>query len=221
MSQDGTSQIGTCTNRWFDKLQLIVTGNGKAAINFEHTAVDGHTVLRFASDVFADTILRFAQSITRTTHGADYLRSVLDPVPKGEAASPVSNRKSRQASARDIVRLKARRLEFDFTPELKRSLFYAEVELSDLITQNETRVLEFEEFGKRFITSNKMSPDAFVRVEKHHLHRCSPYRITNTGTTRNDGCILSSSRTCCQCVRECSDETFLSRTYCSCASDDI
>jgi carnitine O-acetyltransferase len=56
-------------------------------------------------------------------------------------------------------------LEFDFTPELKRSLFYAEVELSDLITQNETCVLEFEEFGKRFITSNKMSPDAFVRVE--------------------------------------------------------
>ena len=67
LSADGTTQRGTCTNRWFDKLQLIVCANGRAAINFEHTAVDGHTVLRFASDVFADTILRFAQSITKTT----------------------------------------------------------------------------------------------------------------------------------------------------------
>jgi len=165
ISQDGTSQIGTCTNRWFDKLQLIVCGNGKAAINFEHTAVDGHTVLRFASDVFADTILRFAQSITRTTHGADYLRSVLDPLPPEESMSPVSKRRTRQASAeKSIADLEARRLEFVLTPELKRSLFYAEVQLSDLIAQNETRVLEFEEFGKRFITSNKMSPDAFVQL---------------------------------------------------------
>jgi carnitine O-acetyltransferase len=45
-------QIGTCTNRWYDKLQIIVCKNGSAGINFEHTGVDGHTVLRFASDVY-------------------------------------------------------------------------------------------------------------------------------------------------------------------------
>ncbi|CAN0431798.1 unnamed protein product, partial [Ectocarpus sp. 8 AP-2014] len=40
--------VGTCTNRWYDKLQLIVFENGAAGVNFEHTWVDGHTVLRFA-----------------------------------------------------------------------------------------------------------------------------------------------------------------------------
>jgi carnitine O-acetyltransferase len=56
-------QVGTCTNRWYDKvharscicvciclnfnqLQIIVCSDGSAGINFEHTGVDGHTVLR-------------------------------------------------------------------------------------------------------------------------------------------------------------------------------
>ena len=56
-------QVGTCTNRWYDKLQIVVCKNGSAGINFEHTGVDGHTVLRFASDVYTDTILRFARTI--------------------------------------------------------------------------------------------------------------------------------------------------------------
>lgn len=47
----GGVQVGTCTNRWYDKLQIIVCGNGEAGINFEHTGVDGHTVLRYAADV--------------------------------------------------------------------------------------------------------------------------------------------------------------------------
>ena len=50
-------------NRWYDKLQIIVSENGAAGVNFEHAGVDGHTVLRFVSDVFTDTILRFARSI--------------------------------------------------------------------------------------------------------------------------------------------------------------
>jgi carnitine O-acetyltransferase len=43
----GGVQVGTCTNRWYDKLQIIVTADGAAGINFEHTGVDGHTVLRY------------------------------------------------------------------------------------------------------------------------------------------------------------------------------
>ncbi|KAJ9111371.1 hypothetical protein QFC19_001139 [Naganishia cerealis] len=47
-------QVGTCTNRWYDKLQIIVDSEGEAGINFEHTGVDGHTVLR-AGVRFAET----------------------------------------------------------------------------------------------------------------------------------------------------------------------
>ena len=31
-------QIGTCTNRWYDKLQIIVAANGTAGVNFEHSS---------------------------------------------------------------------------------------------------------------------------------------------------------------------------------------
>lgn len=41
------------TNRWYDKLQLVVCANGRAGFNMEHAPVDGHTLLRFASDVSA------------------------------------------------------------------------------------------------------------------------------------------------------------------------
>jgi carnitine O-acetyltransferase len=36
--------------------------------------------------------------------------------------------------------------------------------VSDLILQNETKVLEFRDYGKLFIVSHNMSPDAFVQV---------------------------------------------------------
>lgn len=39
----GSVQTGTCTNRWYDKLQIIVCANGTAGINFEvsHFAASG------------------------------------------------------------------------------------------------------------------------------------------------------------------------------------
>jgi carnitine O-acetyltransferase len=64
MGPDNTLvQVGTCCNRWYDKLQLIVCSNGTAGVNFEHSAIDGHTALRYVSDIFAETVVQFAQSI--------------------------------------------------------------------------------------------------------------------------------------------------------------
>ena len=37
--EDGV-QTGTCTNRWYDKLQIIVCKNGSAGINFERISVE-------------------------------------------------------------------------------------------------------------------------------------------------------------------------------------
>jgi carnitine O-acetyltransferase len=64
-------QSGSCTNRWYDKLQIIVTADGGAGINFEHSAIDGHTALRFVSDIYADTVISFAQSITKLVNAHD------------------------------------------------------------------------------------------------------------------------------------------------------
>ncbi|KAL2129341.1 hypothetical protein VTI74DRAFT_7923 [Chaetomium olivicolor] len=143
-------QIGTCTNRWYDKLQIIVCKNGSAGINFEHTGVDGHTVLRFASDVYTDTILRFARSIN------------------GKAPSLWAS-KSPDPSKRDPesfgdVSTTPHKLEWDMTPELRIAVRFAETRLADLIEQNEFECLDFGAYGKNFITSMGFSPDAFVQM---------------------------------------------------------
>ncbi|KAL7275183.1 carnitine O-acetyltransferase yat1 [Rhizina undulata] len=143
-------QIGTCTNRWYDKLQIIVCKNGTAGINFEHTGVDGHTVLRMASDVYTDTILRFARTINGN---APSLWASTSPDPS----------KRDPASFGDVCKT-PHRLEWTMVPELSMALRFAETRLADLIQQNEFEVLEFGAYGKNFITSMGFSPDAFVQM---------------------------------------------------------
>ncbi|KXT12598.1 hypothetical protein AC579_371 [Pseudocercospora musae] len=143
-------QVGTCTNRWYDKLQIIVCKNGSAGINFEHTGVDGHTVLRFASDVYTDTILRFARTINGQ---APSLWASQSPDPS----------KRDPKSFGDVSTI-PHKLEWDMVSELTTALRFAETRLADLIQQNEFHTLEFEEYGKNFITSMGFSPDAFVQM---------------------------------------------------------
>ncbi|KAG9257412.1 Choline/Carnitine o-acyltransferase-domain-containing protein [Emericellopsis atlantica] len=143
-------QIGTCTNRWYDKLQIIVCKNGSAGINFEHTGVDGHTVLRFASDVYTDTILRFARTINGQ---APTLWTSTSPDPS-----------KRDPASFGDVNTTPRKLEWDMIPELNIAVRFAETRLADLIEQNEFQCLDFSSYGKNFITSMGFSPDAFVQM---------------------------------------------------------
>lgn len=159
-------QVGTCTNRWYDKLQIIVCKNGSAGINFEHTGVDGHTVLRFASDVYTDTILRFARSIN------------------GEAptlwASDSPDPSKRDPASFGDVSTTPHKLEWDMLPELSTALRFAETRLADLIQQNEFRTLDFKHYGKNFMTSMGFSPDAFVQMAFQTAYYGLYGRIENT-----------------------------------------
>ncbi|PKX94135.1 choline/carnitine O-acyltransferase [Aspergillus novofumigatus IBT 16806] len=142
-------QVGTCTNRWYDKLQIIVCKNGSAGINFEHTGVDGHTVLRFASDVYTDTILRFAKTINGQ---APSLWATASPDPS-----------KRDPGALAIIALR-----------------FAESHLADLLQQHEFAVLDFEGYGKNFITSMGFSPDAFVQMAFQAAYYGLYGRVENT-----------------------------------------
>ncbi|OJD24310.1 hypothetical protein ACJ73_04329, partial [Blastomyces percursus] len=160
-------QIGTCTNRWYDKLQIIVCKNGSAGINFEHTGVDGHTVLRFASDVYTDTILRFARSINGQ---APSLWATTSPPPsKRSPESFASN-----------VSTTPHKLEWDMGPELSIALRFAESHLADLLHQHEFQVLDFNGYGKNFITSMGFSPDAFVQMAFQAAYYGLYGRVENT-----------------------------------------
>ncbi|KAJ2898762.1 carnitine acetyl transferase [Zalerion maritima] len=143
-------QIGTCTNRWYDKLQIIVCKNGSAGINFEHTGIDGHTVLRFASDVYTDTILRFARTINGQSPS---LWASQSPDPS-----------KRDPESFGDVNTTPHKLEWDMLPELQIAVRFAETRLADLIEQNEFECLDFQSYGKNFITSMGFSPDAFVQM---------------------------------------------------------
>lgn len=159
-------QVGTCTNRWYDKLQIIVCKNGSAGINFEHTGVDGHTVLRFASDVYTDTILRFAKTINGQ---APTLWASNSPDPS-----------KRDPESFGDVSTTPHKLEWDMIPELSIALRFAETRLADLIQQNEFQTLDFAGYGKNFMTSMGFSPDAFVQMAFQAAYYGLYGRIENT-----------------------------------------
>lgn len=143
-------QIGTCTNRWYDKLQIILTKDAKCGINFEHTGVDGHTVLRFASDIYTDSILRFAKTINNNSPSLWYSFSPDPELNRTEYANKYN--------------FAPRKLEWELTTDMSLALRFGETRLSDLIHQNEFATLEYKKFAKDRIKRMGMSPDAFVQM---------------------------------------------------------
>ncbi|KAH0826289.1 hypothetical protein J3R83DRAFT_5766 [Lanmaoa asiatica] len=181
-------QVGTCTNRWYDKLQIIVCADGAAGINFEHTGVDGHTVLRyvldseppffvltrylnvirFAADVFTEGLMLLARSINPSA--PTLFHAPLSPHAKSykppKASNParychVSSVSSVSSALYDTSPAK---LIWTLTPQIRVGIRFAETRLSDLICQNDCQALEFKGYGKNFITSHGFSPDAFVQM---------------------------------------------------------
>lgn len=147
-------QQGTCLNRWYDKLQFIVSKNGKTGINFEHTGVDGHTVLRLATDIYTDSILSFAKNVTKNVPDLFGDELNLIATPKKDWS------KDKKANLITIPR----KLEWKQDSFLVSSLHFAETRISDLISQYEVMSLDFENYGATHIKSLfKSSPDAFVQ----------------------------------------------------------
>jgi|SRR5712671_3062995 len=76
------------------------------------------------------------------------------------ALKPSARRSSRAAH----VAPKKLEWNLESTPELRVGIRFAETRLSDLICQNECAAMEFRGYGKMFITSHGLSPDAFVQM---------------------------------------------------------
>jgi carnitine O-acetyltransferase len=154
-------QAGTCCNRWYDKLQIIVCSDGSAGINFEHSAIDGHTALRFASDVYAESVVQFAKSITKSIYTQEgcTIPSMVDA--KVKRAATVLSSDSKGISVLDT---NPKKLSFELGEKVKRQIFYAETSLGDAVNADDTHVLEFGKFGKTFIVCNQLSPDSIVQM---------------------------------------------------------
>lgn len=123
-------QVGTCTNRFYDKtIQLIVCKNGTAGINFEHTGVDGHTVLRFAADIYTELIMRFAKSINSATKSL--FQAKTSPFAKGTGMKGLSE--ADESKKNEVEQDTApKKLEWTLTEEVKAAIKFGETRLSDL-----------------------------------------------------------------------------------------
>lgn len=157
LAEGDTAQVGTCLNRWYDKLQIIVCKDGTAGINFEHSSIDGHTALRFVSDIFAETVIAFAESIVDLIHGRGRIQHVVEAAI--ERAATTSHEPNRP-----LLDVFPKKLVFELSESVKERIYFAETALCDELGASDTWVLEFNDYGKLLIVANKMSPDSFVQM---------------------------------------------------------
>lgn len=160
--QPGTSiQCGSCTSRWYDKLQLIVTKNSVAGVVWESTSMDSTAILRFISDIYTDSILKLARNI----NGSEYTlfdEHVEFVSPREDAEKPVS------------VRLILNR-----TPELQNLIHLSETRLADLINQHDYITMDLK-LDTHYISKSGYSVDSFLQVALQIANYTLYGRIANT-----------------------------------------
>lgn len=102
------------------------------------------------SDIFADTIVSFAQSITKTIYGVGRIPSVLDTNVNRAADAPLHE------DGTIPLDTHPKKLHFSLSASTRNQIYFAETALGDEIFASDTYVLEFKDFGKVMIISNKM-----------------------------------------------------------------
>ncbi|RLV94130.1 Carnitine O-acetyltransferase YAT2 [Spathaspora sp. JA1] len=140
---DDNVQIGTCTWRWYDKLQLIVTKNSVAGVVWESMIMDSTAILRFISDIYTDSVLKLAKNI----NGSEY--TLFDE--NVEFVDPSETKPEAQL------------IEFNKTQEVKNIIHLSETRLADLINQHEYKTLNIK--LNSHLTSNfNLSVDSILQI---------------------------------------------------------
>lgn len=202
-------QVGTCTNRWYDKVRVHVltlmslsTDSRLRGSSFRSsfarmvqlestlsilvsmvTRFSGSyltmnpffvllnylNVVRFAADVFTEGLMLLARSINPSAptlfhaplspHAKSYKPPKANPGRHGHVSSISS-----VTSVLAQYDTSPAKLIWTLTPQIRVAIRFAETRLSDLICQNDCQALEFKGYGKNFITSHGLSPDAFVQM---------------------------------------------------------
>lgn len=157
---EGTNiQIGSCTSRWYDKLQMIITKNAVAGVVWESSSMDSTAILRFISDIFTDLILKLARNI----NGAE--NTLFDP-----NITFASGRESKPDH---------KALIFNKTPELINLVHLSETRLADLINQHEYKTLTMK-LDSHLISKFNILADSFLQVGFQIANYALYGRIANT-----------------------------------------
>ena len=145
-------QVGTCLNRWYDKLAVIVCKNSAAGMNFEHTCTDGSVDIKMAVDIYEGSL---ANRSKPTTTRDNTTSSVLQV--NGTTSSPPRFQK----------------LQWDIPTEVLTSLQTATQHLESRISAHQLQTLQFPDYGTTFIKSAGFSPDAFFQMVLQAAYYCT------------------------------------------------
>ncbi|SCU77493.1 LADA_0A00738g1_1 [Lachancea dasiensis] len=141
-------QVGSCCSRWYDKLQLIITKDAKAAIIWDSFTCDGSAVLRFASDIYADSVLRLAREINEDPLFSLWPAQAVKGGPKPRAP---------------------KKIEWNFCNTLKNSILMSETSLIDLICRHEV-VHKNIPYGIRIAHTLGIHSDSMIQVAIQIAH---------------------------------------------------
>lgn len=140
---DNNIQTGSCTSRWYDKLQLIVTKNSVAGVVWESTSMDSTAILRFISDIYTDSILKLAKNINAIEYSLF-----------GDNIKFVPNKFDKPGF---------KRLIFNHTPELSNLIHLSETRLADLINQHDYSTIKLK-FNLELLQNYNISMDSFLQI---------------------------------------------------------
>eukprot|EP00127_Corallochytrium_limacisporum_P002305 Clim_evm93s109 gene=Clim_evmTU93s109 len=148
-------------NRWFDKSQLVVFGNGRAGFNIEHSTGDGSTVLRMVEFVWDESERLLKEDVALKEAGAA-------SATHGDPSSPLpggAGGMSRQASMGSSMHLPlmlSEELQAEFNDSKQRQIsFYNKLS---------QQPLRYADLGAAGIKQLGHSPDAFVQVAYQLAH---------------------------------------------------
>ncbi|EAN79195.1 carnitine O-acetyltransferase, putative [Trypanosoma brucei brucei TREU927] len=169
---------GQGTNRWFDRHNIIVTADGTAGVNWEHSVNDGGTALMLADFMYKKDCERFFT---------------------GDEVEALSKREGVSLTVRRMVAEKQWNLDKGIYGVMKS----ASEDFKTLIQNNELHVLHFGNFGGAFLKRFGISPDAFFQMALQLTYyrlfgrNCATYEAATTRT-------FSHGRT--ECIRSASSE---------------
>lgn len=138
-------QTGSCTSRWYDKLQLVVTANSVAGVIWDSFTADGTSVLRFTSDMYTDSVIRLGD-------GNYSLFPQVKTLKASEFPRPVPEK-----------------LQWEFAADAQTSLHLAETRLTDLICTHSTNTKTLK-VGRNFAKKIDVKADSLIQIGLQIAH---------------------------------------------------
>lgn len=153
-------QVGSCISRWYDKLQLVVTTDSKAAVIWDSFTCDGSAVLRFTSEIYTESILRLAKEVNAGDSQFSLWPKVKQStLPNNLIRIDTNNSVLDESQIKNIVF----KIDWSFSNILNTHVHLSETKLADLISKHDI-VHASIPFGNRSAQRLGIQPDSMIQI---------------------------------------------------------